>query len=54
MTHRKEQLRKLIQVYYKERGWNTTGIPTVATLQKLGLWDFLTDEAKAKISSIVC
>jgi aldehyde:ferredoxin oxidoreductase len=52
MNHRKEQLRKLIQVYYGERGWNKSGIPTVNTLQKLGLWDFLTDEARAIISEL--
>ena len=54
MAHRKQQLRKLIQVYYMERGWNTCGIPTVATLQQLGLWGFLTDEAKTLISGVVC
>ena len=42
MNHRKEQLRKLVKVYYEERGWNANGVPTVATLQGLGLWDFLT------------
>ena len=52
MNHRKEQLRKLVKVYYEERGWNESGIPTVATLQRLGLWDFLTDEAKVRITEL--
>jgi len=54
MTHRKEQLHNLIQIYYKERGWNPLGIPTVATLQQLGLWHYLTEEAKGVISSSFC
>jgi aldehyde:ferredoxin oxidoreductase len=52
MNHRKGQLRKLIKVYYEERGWNANGIPTVATLQGLGLWGFLTDEARARIMEL--
>jgi aldehyde:ferredoxin oxidoreductase len=28
MKHRKEELKKLIGVYYAQRGWNETGIPT--------------------------
>lgn len=54
MKHRKEQLRKLIQVYYKERGWNSFGIPTVDTLQQLGLWQYLNEETKTEMSSIAC
>lgn len=49
MTKRKEQLRELIQVYYHARGWNSSGIPTPETLQKIGLWGFLTEGARAKI-----
>jgi aldehyde:ferredoxin oxidoreductase len=52
MNHRKEQLRKLVKVYYEQRGWNANGIPTVATLQGLGLWNFLTDEARARITEL--
>jgi aldehyde:ferredoxin oxidoreductase len=52
MNHRKEQLRELIQAYYRERGWTPSGIPTPATLKQIGLWDFLTEEAKAKISAL--
>jgi aldehyde:ferredoxin oxidoreductase len=49
MKRRKEQLRELIQVYYRARGWNSSGIPTPETLKQIGLWEFLTAEAKAKI-----
>ena len=49
---RKQELRKLIRTYYQERGWTSTGIPTAATLRDLGLWPFLTDEAKKTISEL--
>ncbi|MFZ4438290.1 MAG: aldehyde ferredoxin oxidoreductase C-terminal domain-containing protein [Syntrophales bacterium] len=49
MKRRKEELRELIQVYYRARGWNSSGIPTPETLKKISLWDFLTAEARAKI-----
>ncbi|MBN1566454.1 MAG: hypothetical protein JXA73_01300 [Acidobacteria bacterium] len=49
MELRKEELRKLIDLYYKERGWNSCGIPMPETLKELGLWDFLTDEARSVI-----
>ncbi|MBA4393050.1 MAG: hypothetical protein C0407_05810 [Desulfobacca sp.] len=49
---RKEQLRKLIQVYYQERGWTNSGIPKIDTLKRIGLWDFLKEETKARISEI--
>ena len=39
MKPRKEELRKLIQAYYRERGWSPSGIPTPATLKQIGLWD---------------
>ena len=52
MKHRKEQLQKLVQAYYHARGWSTTGIPTVDTLKKLGLWDFLTEEARTIIGEL--
>jgi aldehyde:ferredoxin oxidoreductase len=50
MNHRKEELRRLAQVYYRQRGWNSSGIPTTETLKRLGLWDFLNGETKDKIS----
>lgn len=49
MNFRKEQLRKLIQAYYRERGWNTDGIPKVETLERVGLWNYLNKETKAKL-----
>ena len=53
ISFRKEQLRKLIQIYYQERGWNASGIPTIDTLKRIGLWDFLNEEVKAKISEVL-
>ncbi len=52
MDRRKEELRKLIGVYYEQRGWNHHGIPKIETLRKIGLWDFLNDEAKASITEL--
>lgn len=52
MTHRKEQLRRLIGVYYAERGWNDNGIPQVATLRQLGLWEFLSEEARQRVAAL--
>lgn len=52
MNHRKEQLRKLILAYYRERGWTPSGIPTPATLKRIGLWEFLTEEARTKIAAL--
>jgi len=49
MSRRKEQLKELIHAYYDERGWNASGIPTIATLQKIGLWDFLNQESQEKL-----
>lgn len=52
MKHRNDELSKLIGVYYKLRGWREDGIPTVETLQALGLWDFLSEEARTKITHL--
>jgi aldehyde:ferredoxin oxidoreductase len=52
MRHRKEDLRQLILVYYRERGWTDAGVPKVETLQQIGLWRFLTDEARAIITRL--
>ncbi len=49
MKRRKEQLRELIQVYYRVRGWNEEGVPTSETLKQIGLWEFLNGEARARI-----
>jgi aldehyde:ferredoxin oxidoreductase len=52
MKHRKEELRGLIQAYYRERGWSPSGIPTPATLKRIGLWDFLTGEARERVEAL--
>jgi aldehyde:ferredoxin oxidoreductase len=52
MDFRKKQLRHLISVYYQERGWTESGIPRIDTLKKIGLWDFMTEEARTGISEI--
>jgi aldehyde:ferredoxin oxidoreductase len=52
MGQRKEQLTRLIQAYYRERGWTATGIPTSHTLRQVGLWSFLNEGAKATISAL--
>jgi aldehyde:ferredoxin oxidoreductase len=49
MNHRKQELRRLIDLYYEKRGWNACGIPTVTTLEKLGLWRFLKEETRQRI-----
>jgi hypothetical protein len=36
----------------QERGRTPSGIPTPATLKQIGLWDFLTEEARAKIGTL--
>jgi aldehyde:ferredoxin oxidoreductase len=52
MRLRKEQLRRLIGVYYQERGWNPSGIPMPETLKDLGLWEFLGGEARSIIQEL--
>ncbi|MHB8770620.1 MAG: aldehyde ferredoxin oxidoreductase C-terminal domain-containing protein [Syntrophales bacterium] len=52
LNRRREELAALVQTYYRERGWNAAGIPTPATLKAVGLWDFLTDEARTAIASL--
>lgn len=52
MEYRKGELRKLIEVYYTERGWNANGIPYLDTLHELGLWDFLTVQAQGSIMAL--
>jgi aldehyde:ferredoxin oxidoreductase len=52
-SFRKEQLRKLIDVYYQERGWTGWGIPRIETLKRIGLWDFLKEETRNGISQIL-
>ncbi len=52
MAYRKQELRKLIEVYYAERGWNVNGVPFIDTLQELGLWEFLTLQAQGSIMAL--
>ncbi|GAM09735.1 tungsten-containing formaldehyde ferredoxin oxidoreductase [Geobacter sp. OR-1] len=52
MNYRKGELKKLIQVYYEERGWNSNGIPTKSELKYLGLWAFLTEETKERLKEL--
>ena len=52
MTNRKEQLRELIRTYYRTRGWNADGIPSVSTLKELGLLEFLNEDARKKIAAL--
>jgi aldehyde:ferredoxin oxidoreductase len=53
MNFRKQQLRRLIDAYYQERGWNSSGIPLPDTLKQLGLWDFLSSEARSIIEQLI-
>ena len=50
MKHRKEELRKLIHIYYSQRGWTDKGIPKIDTLKQIGLWDYLSEEARTRIT----
>lgn len=52
MTHRRAELKKLIHVYYHQRGWTQKGIPAIDTLKKIGLWDFLTAETRSRLAAI--
>jgi len=52
MKHRKQELRKLIHVYYQERGWTDQGVPKVDTLKQIGLWNYLSEEARATIAAM--
>jgi aldehyde:ferredoxin oxidoreductase len=52
MAYRKQELSKLIEVYYAERGWNANGVPFIDTLQELGLWEFLTIQAQGSIMAL--
>jgi len=52
MENRKAELRRLIGVYYAERSWNSNGVPRVASLKELGLWDFLGRETRDRLSEL--
>jgi len=49
MDLRKKDLRRLIDIYYDKRGWNSLGIPMPETLAKLGLWRFLDEYTRSEI-----
>jgi hypothetical protein len=36
----------------RARGWSATGIPKVETLKQIGLWNFLNEETKTKITKM--
>ena len=50
MAHRKEELRKLIHIYYSQRGCTDKGIPKIDTLKQIGLWGYLSEEARTRIT----
>lgn len=52
MEYRKQELRKLIEVYYAERGWNINGVLYLDTLRELGLWEFMTVQAQGSIMAL--
>jgi aldehyde:ferredoxin oxidoreductase len=52
MDFRKRELRRLIEVYYTERGWNSNGVPFIDTLQELGLWEYMTIQAQGSIMAL--
>jgi len=52
MNFRKRELHELIAIYYRKRGWNERGIPTLDTLKKLGLWEFLNEETRTRIAEL--
>jgi aldehyde:ferredoxin oxidoreductase len=52
MKYKKDQLQQLIRSYYGQRGWSAAGIPTVETLTRIGLWDYLTEEAQARLAGL--
>jgi aldehyde:ferredoxin oxidoreductase len=54
MKHRKGELARLVRVYYDERGWNPSGIPTVPVLEQIGLWKFLDEATRRTISELNC
>jgi aldehyde:ferredoxin oxidoreductase len=53
MEHRKNELRRLVDVYYEERGWSERGIPKVETLKHLGLWCYLKPETQERLKELL-
>ncbi|HEY9162014.1 MAG TPA: aldehyde ferredoxin oxidoreductase C-terminal domain-containing protein [Desulfomonilia bacterium] len=54
MNSRKDRLKNLVQSYYDARGWTSQGIPSIETLKKLGLWDFINDYTKERLAELLC
>lgn len=52
MQLRRQELRRLIDVYYQQRGWGRSGIPLPQTLKQLGLWEFLSQEARSVLERL--
>jgi aldehyde:ferredoxin oxidoreductase len=52
LKHRKGDLIKLIRLYYQKRGWTNQGVPEIQTLRRIGLWDYLNEEARAEIARL--
>ena len=52
IAHRKKELEQLIQAYYGERGWTDSGIPRTETLERIGLWQYLSDQARKRITEL--
>lgn len=52
MDNRKKELHRLISEYYQERGWSENGIPRLATLQRLGLWDYLNEATRERLAGL--
>ena len=52
LKHRKEDLIKLIRLYYQKRGWTNQGVPEIQTLKRIGLWDYLSEEARVEIARL--
>jgi aldehyde:ferredoxin oxidoreductase len=53
MENRKKELKRLVSVYYEERGWSDNGVPKMETLKRLGLWDFLGRETQERVAALV-
>ncbi len=52
MAGRKNRLEKLIQAYYRQRGWTPDGLPKIETLEGLGLWKVLNEETRRKLANL--
>ena len=36
----------------QQRGWTDKGIPKIDTLKQIGLWNFLSEEARTRITAM--